>query len=137
MLKTCLNKIKSYVPRHLRLGVCEHSISYELTQDVIETVPIVDDSGSVVRSEFVRKCLPSHDVMQKYKVSAFRLSALVKNGVPLKVVNINSSNTVRIEKLLDVCRSIDSADYYVQKVIEQQKERESWFKPIESEKSNV
>lgn len=121
-------QIKNYVPRHIRLGLSlSEEVPFESYQDVIENVPVVDDSGSVVFSKQILKSVPSGEVMKKYKVSNFRLSALIKAGVPLKVVNVNSSNSATIEQLVSVCKSIDSADSYVNRVLEQKKERESWF----------
>lgn len=124
-----LNLIKKYVPRHFRLGRSCELPTIKAFQDVVESVPVVDDSGSVVYSKTVVKSVPADEVMRKYRISQFRLSALVKAGVPLKVVNVNSSNVATIEHLKNVCDSIESANSYVEKVLAQRKERESWLQP--------
>lgn len=126
------NKIKKYVPRHLRLGSPVSPFKVEAFQDVVETIPVVDSEGSVVQTTSVVKSVPVSDVMSKYKVSAFRLTALVKAGVPLKVVNVNASNVATIEQLKNVCESIDSADAYVNRVLAERKEREAWLQPDSS-----
>lgn len=131
------NKIKKYVPRHLRLGSPVSPFQVEAFQDVVETIPVVDSEGSVVHTNNVVKSVPASDVMSKYKVSAFRLTALVKAGVPLKVVNVNASNVATIEQLKNVCESIDSADAYVNRVLAERKEREAWLQPESSTSSNV
>lgn len=121
--------IADYVPRHLRLGVCVGVPDFEPMQDVPQIIPVVDDSGSVIYSETVLKSQSAFDVMSKYKASAFKLSALVESGVPLRVVNVNASNSVRIDQLEQICKNLDSADKYVERVLAQQKERESWLQP--------
>lgn len=127
-----LNLIKKYLPRHMRLGRSCELPTIEAFQDVVESVPVVDGSGSVVFSKSVVKSVPADEVMRKYRLSQFRLSALVKAGVPLKVVNVNSSNVATIEQLKNVCDSIESANSYVEKVMAQRKERESWLQPEHS-----
>ena len=130
MLK-CVNSIKDYIPRHLRLGLSADVPVLEAYQDIVESVPVIDDDGSVVTSHTLVKRINAHEVMSKYNVSQFRLSALVKAGVPLKMVNINSSTVASIEQLKNVVERLDNADLYVQRVLDERKERESWFKPIE------
>lgn len=126
--KNCLNRVSAYVPRHVRLGLCCFSHPLDLRQDVIDDIPIVDDRGSVVKTVSKIKSVPASELMSKYKCSAFSLSALVKAGVPLKVVNINSSSAATIDKLEQICVQLDSADAFVNKVMAQKLERESWFK---------
>ena len=129
------NLIKKYVPRHFRLGVCVNSPVVDIRQDVIEKVPIVRNDGTVVSTQTILKSVPAAEVMSQYQNSAFRLSALIKNGVPLKLVNINSSSSVTIDKLYSICNSISDGEELVARFEAQRKERESWFNPsIEDEK---
>lgn len=131
-----VNRLKDYVPRHIRLGVCCDVPSLESFHDVIDEIPIVDASGNVIELRKSIKRVPAVEAMSAYDVDKFRLSAMVKAGVPLSVVNINHSNTFTIEQLHEICQNLDSAESYVAKVAQQQKERESWFSEIE-ENNNV
>lgn len=128
-----LNLIEKYVPRHFRLGLCCELPNIEAYQDFLESIPVVDEKGSVVFTKSVLKSVPVHEAFVKYNVSQFRLSALVKSGVPLKVVNINSSNVATFEQLKTICESLDNADAYVQRVMDERRERESWFKSFNEE----
>lgn len=124
----CLNLIKKYVPRHIRLGLCvDVPVIQDAKHDIVESVPVVDSDGSVVRTHSVIKSIPVVDDMRKYKLSKFRLSALLQSGVPLNVVNINQSNVASIEQLKRVCDSIGSAEDVIQRFENEKKERESWF----------
>lgn len=125
----CLRKIDEYVPRHMRLGLSCDVPVLDSYQDVLESIPVVDDTGVVVSTYSVVKSLPAHEVMQKYRLSQFRLSALVRNGVPLKMVNVNASNVATMQQLRDVAEKLDNADKYVERVFAEKKERESWFNP--------
>lgn len=129
----CLNLIKKYVPRHIRLGLCvDVPVIQDAMHDVVESVPVVDSDGSVIRTHSIIKSIPVEDYMRKYKLSKFRLSALLESGVSLKVVNINQSNVASIEQLKRVCDSIGSAEDVVQRFENEKKERESWFVALES-----
>lgn len=124
----CKNLIKCYVPRHVRLGLCvDVPIIQDVYHDVAESVPVLDNDGSVVRTHSVIKSIPVADDMRKFKLSKFRLSALLESGVPLNVVTINQSNVASIEQLKRVCDSIVSAEEVVQRFENEKKERESWF----------
>lgn len=124
----CLNLIKQYVPRHLRLGLCvDVPVIQDVNRDIVESVPVVDSDGSVVRTHSVIKSIPVAYDACKYKLSKFRLSALLQSGVPLNIVNINQSNVASIEQLKRVCDSIGSAEDVVQRFENEKKERESWF----------
>lgn len=123
-----LNLIKKYVPRHIRLGLCaDVPVIDDVNRDIVESVPVIDSDGSVVRTHSVIKSIPIADDMRKYKLSKFRLSALLQSGVPLNVVNINQSNIASIEQLKRVCDSIVSAEDVIQRFEAEKKERESWF----------
>ena len=122
------NLLKDYVPRHLRLGVSCGLPKVDLFQEVREEIPILDDNGNCVRLESVLVSRPANEVMQQYKLEQFKLSHMVAAGVPLKMVNINSSSSVTIDKLEKIAQDLDAADKYVKKLEEQRKERESWFK---------
>lgn len=122
--------LENYVPRHIRLGVCCHTPKVEDFHEVIEQIPVVD-GDSVVYTETRVTSIPAVDDMSQYKLSAFRLSALVKAGVPLSVVNINKSNAATIDDLEKVCRNIDDADKFVARCLAQKAEKESWFKEFE------
>lgn len=125
--------LDSYVSRHFRLGVCCKSPCVECFTDVVEDVPVVDDDGVVVESYKVLKHVPVSEVMSKYKVEDFRLSALVRNGVPLKLVNINHTSMFTISELERISMDIDAADRFVQKIASEQAEKQSWFKSFEEE----
>lgn len=128
--KRSKNALRKYLPRHFRLGVCCSVPDLRNFQEIREEIPVVNDNGDTVYSKSVLKCVDADENMSKYKASAFRLSAMVENGVPLRVVNVNSSNSVTIDKLLHVCENIDSADQFIKRVLDQQKERESWLQPV-------
>ena len=123
--------LKSYVPRHIRLGLCCQPPVYECYTEVVEVIPVVDDDGVVVESHKVLKSVPVFEVMSKYKVDDFRLSSMVRNGVPLKLVNINHSNSYTITELERISKDIDVTERYVQKVASERREKESWFKSFD------
>lgn len=123
--------LKDYVPRHLRLGVCCGVPDVPNRQEVVEDIPVVASDGTQVSSKRVVRLVPAAEVMSKYKASAFRLSALIKAGVPIDVVNINRSNSASIDELLKVCQSVDGAEKYIARVEAERKERESWFKGVD------
>lgn len=134
-------ELDKYVPRHLRLGVCVKEKELENVQSFQEEkreIPIIDEHGNVVeiRYEIVR--VPAVDAMAKYKLSDFRLSALQKAGVPLKMVNINRSNAFTINELEQICQNLDNSEQFVNRVLQQRAEAQNWFK-IEDEvqKENV
>lgn len=125
--------LDSYVPRHLRLGVCCSIPKVECFHDVVELVPVVDGDGVTVDTHKVLKSVPAVDVMSKYKVEDFRLSAMVRNGVPLKLVNINHTDAFTISQLERISQDIDASDRFVQKVVAEREEKQSWFKSFEEE----
>lgn len=123
--------LDSYVPRHKRLGLCCSVPLYACFHDVVELVPVVDEDHLVVETHKVMKSVPVSDVMSKYKVDNFRLSTMVRNGVPLKLVNINHSSTFTISELERISQNIDATERYVQKVDSERREKESWFKSFD------
>lgn len=123
--------LDSYVPRHLRLGVCCSIPKIECFHDVVELVPVVDEDGVVVETHKVLKQVPVSDVMSKYKVDNFRLSSMVRNGVPLKLVNINHTSTFTISELERISQNIDAADNFVKQVSAEREEKQSWFKSFD------
>lgn len=125
--------LQSYVPRHIRLGVCCSVPEVKDVHEVVEQIPVVD-GDSVVFTESRVLSVPAVEDMSQYKISAFRLSALVKAGVPLTVVNVNKSNAATIDDLEKICRNIDDADKFVARCLEQKAEKESWFKEFEDDK---
>lgn len=125
--------LDSYVPRHLRLGVCCSTPEIECFHDVVELVPVVDGDGVVVETHKVMKSVPVADVMSKYKVEDFRLSAMVRNGVPLKLININHTDAFTISQLERISQDIDASDRLVQKVVAEREEKQSWFNSFEEE----
>lgn len=120
--------LENYLPRHIRMGKCCDLPKVDLFQEIREEIPILDDQGNCVRIESVLVARPANEVMQQYKLEQFKLSHMVAAGVPLKMVNINSSSSVTIDKLEKIAKDIDAADKYVQKLEEQRREREAWFK---------
>lgn len=131
-----MGTLANYVSRHKRLGVSCVVPEIQCFQDVVNEVPIIDGAGSVVRTDMVIKSVPVEEVMSKYLVDNFALSALVDSGVPLKVVNINHSCAFDLTELQKICADIESAEKLVQNFEAQKKEKESWFnldyKPLES-----
>lgn len=123
--------LDTYVPRHIRLGLCCKSPNYDCFHDVVELVPVVDVDGVVVETHKVMKSVPVSEVMSKYKVDNFRLSTLVRDGVPLKLVNINHTSTFTISELERISQNIDATERYVQKVDSERREKESWFKSFD------
>lgn len=125
--------LDSYVPRHLRLGVCCSIPQIQCSHDVVEVFPVVDDDGVSVESHKVLRRVPASDVMSKYKVEDFRLSAMVRNGVPLKLVNINHTDSFNISQLERISQDIDASERFVQKVVAEREEKQSWFKSFEND----
>ena len=125
----CLNELKTYVPRHMRLGVCTGVPEIVGYQEQKREIPIVDDDGAVVetRSEIVR--VPAVVAMAKYKFEDFRLSALQKAGVPLKMVNVNRSRAYTISELEKISENIDNQEQFVNSVLQEREQRKSWFAP--------
>lgn len=121
--------LNSYVPRHKRLGVCAGVPDIQPFADVVESVPVLEDDGTPVRIEYVHRTVPVEDVMSQFRLSHFRLSTMIENGVPLKVVNINRSKSMDIAQLERICESVDGAERFVQKSLEYQKELQSFFNP--------
>lgn len=130
-------ELEKYVPRHLRLGVCVKDQDVVGFHEEKREIPIIDDNGNVVeiRYEIVR--VPAVEAMAKYKVSDFRLSALQKAGVPLKMVNINRSSAFTINELEKICQNLDNSEQFVNKVLQQRAEAQNWFKPIDEPKDIV
>lgn len=122
--------LETYVPRHIRLGLSiEPKNQRPGVHELVEEIPVVDENGSVVYTESVKRLIDADEDMQQYKLSAFDLSALIKAGVPLKAVNLTKSRTASIDQLLAVCQSVDGAEKLVQRYEEQRKERELWLQP--------
>lgn len=117
----------SYVPRHIRFGVCCDVPDIVGVHDVSEVVPVVNEDGDTVFEKTVLKSVSAVENMAKFKASELRLSKLQRNGVPLRMVNVNNSSAFRIEELLGVCQSVESAENYVKMLDDQKKQRESWF----------
>lgn len=124
----CKNQLKSYIPRHLRLGVCVGIPEIQDFHDVPEVVPFLDSDGNVVYTRTILRSVPASEDMAKYQLKHFRLSTMIENGVPLKMVNINSNSSASIEQLVNICQDIDNADKYVERCLAQKAERDSWFK---------
>lgn len=133
MKENCV--LNSYVPRHLRLGLCASVPSIDCSIEVREPINIVGDSSELVQSRSVLRSFPADEYMSKYRLSQFRLTNLIEAGVPLKVVNINNSNSLTIERLNDICKTLDNAETFVCRSLEQQKEKESWFKLLDSDEN--
>lgn len=127
--------LKSYVPRHIRLGLCCEPPVIQAFRDVKEEIPIVDESGSVIETRFVLKTVPVSDVMSVYNVEDFRLSTMIKNGVPLNVVNVNNSSAFTIDQLERICQNIDNVEAFVNKVAQEKAEKQSWFESFDENKS--
>lgn len=129
-------KIK-YVPRHLRIGVCCEPDKIVGFHEFPEIVPVVDDDGNVIERVKRVKRVKASDDMSKFLVSNFKLSKLLKDGVPLKMVNVNRSSSFTIDELEHIAQSIDDADQFVNRVMAERKERENWFNPPVSDDSTV
>lgn len=127
--------LKSYVPRHIRLGLCCDTPVIDAFRDVKEEIPIVDEAGSVIETRSVLKRVPVSDVMSVYNVEDFRLSTMVKNGVPLNVVNCNYSSAFTIDQLERICQNIDNVEAFVNKVAQEKAEKLSWFESFDENKS--
>lgn len=125
--------LSTYVPRHLRLGVSCSVPSVPSFVDVVEEIPVTDGRGSSVFRSNSIKSVPADDAFAAYKLSMFKLSAMVQNGVPLNVVNVNNSQSYTIDQLERICKYLDGADRFVQRVVQQQEEKKSWFAPVEVE----
>lgn len=127
--------LKNYKPRHIRLGSIVDIPKIIDYCEVRKEVPVID-GNEIVCTESILKLVPSSEVMSKYRASAFRLSVLLDSGVPLDVVNINQSSGATIDRLYDICQTMDGAERYVQKIMEQRAEKESWFKAFDEEKND-
>lgn len=121
--------LDSYVPRHIRLGVSCSVPDVQSYQDVVVDVPVVDN-GILVQTYKSVKSVSASEVMSKYKVSQFRLSALLQAGVPLKVININHSDQFTVDQLESICMKLENAEAYVNRIQQQHDERNSWFTPV-------
>lgn len=132
----CKNQLKSYVPRHRRLGVCCGVREILETHELPEVVPILDSDGNVVYTRTIMKSVLAADNMSKYQLKHFRLSTLIENGVPLKMMNINSNSSSSIEQLVQICQDLDNADKYVERCLAQKAERDSWFKEFTGSDDN-
>lgn len=127
-----------YVPRHLRLGVCTDPLDFQGFHDIVENIPVIDDDGKLIETHRVVKSISASEAMSKYKVSDFKLSALLKNGIPLKMVNVNRSQAFTIDELESIASKLDSADSFVSRVLKEREEKRSWFdfgKPSENSDS--
>lgn len=121
-------KIK-YIPRHLRIGVCCEPEKIEGFHEFPEVIPVVDDLGNVIERVKRIKRVKASDDMSKFLASNFKLSKLLKDGVPLKMVNVNRSSSFTIDELERIAQNIDDADQFVNRVVAERKERENWFNP--------
>lgn len=130
-------KLKDYVPRHLRLGSVVTEEKVEAFHEQKREIPIIDDNGHVVEVRYEIVKVPAAESMAKYKLSDFRLSAMVSAGVPLKMVNINRSNSFTINELEQICQNLDNSEQFVNKVLQQRAEAQNWFKPVDEQKTDV
>lgn len=125
--------LKDYIPRHFRLGLCCDEPVVDGFHSVLESIPIVDDDGRVLRTDSVVRSVSAVDEMSKYRIQDFKLSAKIRNGVPLSVVNINHSSSFTIDQLQRICEDVDRKETYINDVLAERKEKESWFKSFEVE----
>ena len=123
--------LKSYIPRHKRLGLCCAEPVVEGFHSVLESIPIVDDDGRVLRTDSVVRSVPAVEEMSKYRVADFKLSSKIRNGVPLSVVNINHSSSFTIDQLQRICEDVDRKETFIKDVLSERKEKESWFKSFD------
>lgn len=133
-----LNKdysLQNYVPRHIRLGVCASAPEVQCFQEFPEEIPIVDSDGIVLEVRKSIKRVPASEAMAKFPCENFRLSKLIKSGVPMSMVNVNRSTNFTIEQLDNINRNIDSAEKFVQNMVAQRNERASWFEEFEASSS--
>lgn len=81
----------SYVPRHIRLGGGDHEDvgNHVACREIVEVVPVLSDSGSVLCEKPVVRMVPAHQCMEKYKRDDFRLDSLLAAGVPLTEINFD------------------------------------------------
>lgn len=122
-----------YQPRHLRLGVNHPEIQIEFTHEVKASVPVLGDDGL---SDFTLgdvKVVPISETLGKYRAGDFKLKKLVDAGVPLKVFNLNRSVGAEISDLVNICQGIENSEAYVNRILQERQEKESWFTPLSSE----
>lgn len=121
-------KIK-YIPRHKRIGVNLNLPSLNVEHEVLVEVPVLDDDGNQISVLVTTKSVPAREALGKYRVGDFKLSNLIKAGVPLKIVNLNRSLGFQISELENVCKGLESSEQFVNRVIAERKEKESWLQP--------
>lgn len=98
---------ENHPPRHVRLS-CNEQLgpSFDFaTHEVVEDVPMLDELGHVVSSERVVKKVLVSDSLGKYKLDDFKLENLVRAGVPLNEMSVDTYNSLREEELLSKAKA--------------------------------
>lgn len=111
--KVVLSEVKegglreNHPPRHVRLGCNEFAgpKSDPAYHEVKKEIPILDQKGNVISSEFVTQNVPIAESLGKYKLDDFKLENLVRAGVPLNEMSVNTYNSLREEVLISKAKA--------------------------------
>lgn len=92
----------SYVPRHIRLGGGDHEDvgNHVAMREVVEVVPILSESGTVMAEKAVVRQVPAHECMSKFKHEDFRLDNLLAAGVRLEEIDFDLCSRAANDELV-------------------------------------
>lgn len=92
----------SYIPRHIRLGGGDHEDvgNHVATREIVEIVPILSGSGTVMAEKAVVCNVPAHECMSRFKYEDFRLDNLLAAGVRLDEIDFDLCSRAANDELI-------------------------------------
>lgn len=129
---------ESYIPRCQRVGALEVDPQFDCFVDSIQQIPLFDDAGNVASTVVKKVQVSAHDEISKYRPQDFNLETMLENGVPLKLLSVNMSQSSMIEQVSRYAENLDKLDAMYQLGEKQRSEMkqfmdENFVKPENSE----
>lgn len=92
----------SYLPRHIRLGGGDHEDvgNHVAMREVVEIVPILSESGTVMAEKAVVCNVPAHECMADYTHDDFRLENQLAAGVRLNEIDFDLCSRTANDELV-------------------------------------
>lgn len=101
---------ESYIPRCQRVGALVVDNHVDCMVDSIQQIPIYDDAGNVATTMVKKVSVDANDEISKYLADDFNLERMFENGVPLKMLSINPSQSSMIEQVSRYADNLDKLD---------------------------
>lgn len=101
---------ESYVPRCQRVGALDVDPHFDCFVDSIQQIPIYDDAGNIATTMVKKVQVSAHDDISKYRPEDFNLESMIENGVPLKMLSINPSQSSMIEQVSRYADNLDKLE---------------------------